>query len=152
MKLFDEYKNILDELMSMISKHSPHEISSNSLLTQIKSDLSVIKEDNPLFILQRAKLHSLNPEQISKLLRTGTITTQEVMAHIEPHIDLFAGIGGYTKGVHNTITPNGKMIKVFLGVDSDSERGRTFQRNNNFVPWNKFELGGDIAIATKMLE
>ena len=88
------------------------------------------------FKLQRARIQALSTADIQSSLKHNTLSIQEVTAHIIPCIDLFCGIGGFSKGVHNGVNESGKMIKIFLVLDNDSTRLRAFQRNNTGIPSN----------------
>ena len=147
MKLYEEYSALSSHLMKAItkctqSKNRPSYAEVHSLLQQ---------QDPEAFATERAALQEMSPTAITTALTTGSLTPQQVTAHILPCIDLFAGIGGFTKGTHNTVLPGGKMVKVFLAIENNMSRMRTFQRNNADVPVISYTLGADMSQARIML-
>jgi hypothetical protein len=148
MRLYSEYNALSERLMNVIESQ-PH--ATKPTLSEICALLD-IERDSTAFEEQRKAIHALSPSQITQQLRAGTLHTHQITAHVVPMIDLFAGIGGFAKGAHAALLPDGRMAKVFLAVDNDLEKGRVFQRNNPDVPFLKYSLGNDFSQAKEMIK
>jgi len=145
MKLYDEYKEISDSLLQSIER------CSDAQTTNVCAALGPTVHSEE-FLIQRARIQALSPRQIQEELNRGTIQVHEVTAHVLPCIDLFCGIGGFSKGVHDQVQEGGKMIKVFLAIDNDSTRMRVLQRNNPGIPHETYKLGGDFTKTERMIK
>jgi hypothetical protein len=149
MKLYEEYQSISNALMISIGKYSEDTPTSTQGIACTTMGSSHTSE---AFKSQRTRIQALSSTDIQYSLKHGTLSIQEVTAHIVPCIDLFCGIGGFSKGVHNVVKECGKMFKIFLALDNDSTRLRSFQRNNTGIPTEKHRLGEDIILTKRLIE